>query len=85
MEIRNFAQAGQVLSEIWSQMVIDGHLTVAEYISPTDTSPGEKVQWISREDAGLDIKDRWIRFPYPYYDARPAEYRNDPEYIIFAV
>ena len=65
MEIRNFAQAGQVLSEIWSQMVINGHLTLAEYISPTDTSPGEEAQWISCEDAGLDVKYRCIRFPYP--------------------
>ena len=39
MEARNFAKAGQVLSEIWSEMVLDGHLTVAEYIS---TSEDEK-------------------------------------------
>ena len=36
MEAKNFEKAGQVLSEIWSETVIDGHPTVAEYISPSE-------------------------------------------------
>ena len=36
MEAKNFEKAGQVLSESWSETVIDGHPTVAEYISPSE-------------------------------------------------
>ena len=36
MKIRNLVQAGQVLSETWSETVIYGYPTVAEYISPSE-------------------------------------------------
>lgn len=32
LELKNFEHAGGVLSELWSNLVIDGHPVVAEYI-----------------------------------------------------
>ncbi|CAG4934597.1 unnamed protein product [Colias eurytheme] len=37
LEERNFESAGTVLSNIWSQLVIDGYPVVAKYIMPTET------------------------------------------------
>ncbi|CAG9563483.1 unnamed protein product [Danaus chrysippus] len=37
LEKRNFESAGTVLSNIWSQLVIDGYPVVAKYIMPTET------------------------------------------------
>ena len=34
LEVKKFAKAGEELAEIWSQTVIDGGDTVAEYIRP---------------------------------------------------
>lgn len=34
LEQKNFEHAGNVLAEIWSSTVIDGHPTLAEYIQP---------------------------------------------------
>ena len=40
LEMKNFYQAGTILAEIWSSLVLDGHLTVAEYIpSGEETTP----------------------------------------------
>ncbi|GBP44029.1 hypothetical protein EVAR_85183_1 [Eumeta japonica] len=38
LEKRNFESAGTVLSNIWSQLVVDGYPVVAKYIVPTDTT-----------------------------------------------
>ena len=32
LELKNFEFVGEILSEIWSKLVIDGHPVVAEYI-----------------------------------------------------
>ena len=32
LELKNFSYAGQILAEIWSDTVINGHPTVSEYI-----------------------------------------------------
>ena len=43
LEMKNFAKAGEVLAEIWSQTVIDGYATVVECIHPeTDEVPVEQ-------------------------------------------
>lgn len=34
LEKKNFQKAGEVLAEVWSNMVIDGHGVVAEYVEP---------------------------------------------------
>jgi hypothetical protein len=34
LELRNFQYAGEVLADVWSPLVVDGHPTVAEYIQP---------------------------------------------------
>src|SRR5699024_252095 len=39
LEVRNFAKAGQVLAEVWSNTVIDGEPVVARYIDPSSTRP----------------------------------------------
>ena len=36
MEIKNFSYAGKILSEIWSNTIIDGNSVVAEYVEPID-------------------------------------------------
>ncbi|XP_065172441.1 uncharacterized protein [Atheta coriaria] len=36
LEKKNFQKAGEVLSEVWKKMVIDGHDVVAEYVEPDD-------------------------------------------------
>ena len=36
LEKRNFAHAGQILAEVWSNTVINGHPTIAEYIEPDE-------------------------------------------------
>lgn len=37
LEKRNFKNAGEVLAEIWSEVVIDGHKTFTFYINPEDS------------------------------------------------
>lgn len=49
LEIQNFGFAGQVLSEIWSAMDIDGFPTVAEFIHPA-----------SSELDVQNLKKRWL-------------------------
>ena len=40
LEMKNFEQAGTILAGIWSSLVLDGQLTVAEYIpSGEETTP----------------------------------------------
>lgn len=36
LERDNFQKAGEVLAEVWSSVLIDGHKVVAEYIQPND-------------------------------------------------
>lgn len=54
LERRNFEAAGLTLSEIWSDVVIDGHPTVAEYIDPakSEMDPSTLLkkdqEWINR-------------------------------------
>ena len=36
LELKNFSYAGKILSEIWSNTVIDGNSVVAEYVEPID-------------------------------------------------
>lgn len=45
LEKKNFAAAGKLLAEIWSETVIDGHETIATYVAPEESEicPGEKV------------------------------------------
>ena len=42
LELNNFEYAGEIFSEIWSNLVIDGHPVVAEYIK--DNSPHSPMQ-----------------------------------------
>ena len=42
LEKQNFGFAGQTLAEIWSQCVIDGYSTVAEYIKPSASELSEQ-------------------------------------------
>lgn len=42
LEMKNFANAGQILAEIWSATIIDGEAVVAEYIPPSD-NPIEQI------------------------------------------
>lgn len=39
LEKKNFAHAGEVLAEIWSNTVIDGHPTIAKYVHPEESEP----------------------------------------------
>lgn len=34
LELRNFNYAGKLLVDVWLRLVVDGHLTMAEYIEP---------------------------------------------------
>ena len=34
LELQNFQYAAEVLADVWSPLIIDGHPTVAEYIQP---------------------------------------------------
>ena len=49
LELKNFAAAGEVLAEIWSNMVIDGHPVQAEYIQPKEITSKElpDMHWYS--------------------------------------
>ncbi|GBP40850.1 hypothetical protein EVAR_88911_1 [Eumeta japonica] len=38
LEKKNFQKAGEVLAEVWSNMVIDGNGVVAEYVEPDDSA-----------------------------------------------
>ncbi|XP_050498755.1 uncharacterized protein LOC126879621 [Diabrotica virgifera virgifera] len=38
LEKKNFKKAGEVLSEVWTNMVIDGHGVVAEYVEPDNSA-----------------------------------------------
>ena len=50
VELRNFEYAGSTLAEIWSSLVINGHPTVAEYISKEPeaeaTKMSEEWKWV---------------------------------------
>lgn len=46
MELRNFAYAGKVLSEIWSKMVIDNYSVIAEFI---DEGPSTITRHVENE------------------------------------
>ncbi|XP_017491784.1 PREDICTED: uncharacterized protein LOC108379928, partial [Rhagoletis zephyria] len=39
LELKNFQHAGETLAEIWSQVVIDGHNVIAEYVPPGEVLP----------------------------------------------
>ncbi|KAK3919961.1 Enzymatic polyprotein [Frankliniella fusca] len=39
LELKNFEYAGTVLSDIWSEMVLDGHPVEASYVSPGENLP----------------------------------------------
>ncbi|KAL4710004.1 hypothetical protein ACJJTC_015982 [Scirpophaga incertulas] len=41
LELKNFAQAGKILSEIWSSIIIDNEPVVAEYLPPDNDDVGE--------------------------------------------
>lgn len=49
LERENFQKAGEVLAEVWSSVLIDGHEVVAEYIKPEDSQSSVPVltdeQW----------------------------------------
>ncbi|XP_060801623.1 uncharacterized protein LOC106141435 [Amyelois transitella] len=52
LEKMNFQKAGEVLAEVWNNMVIDGHDVVAEYLKPDDTAESfvpdlPSLQWYS--------------------------------------
>ncbi|KAL4721037.1 hypothetical protein ACJJTC_012456 [Scirpophaga incertulas] len=52
LEKMNFQKAGEVLTEVWNNMVIDGHDVVAEYLEPDDTAESfvpdlPSLQWYS--------------------------------------
>ena len=52
LEVKKITNAGEVLTEIWSQTVIDGHDTVAEYIHPkTNETPvlEKDQQWYEKQ------------------------------------
>lgn len=42
LEKKNFAKAGEILADIWSQNVIDNHPTVARYVSETESEINEE-------------------------------------------
>ena len=46
LELQNFEYAGEILAELWSKMVIDGHPVVAEFIK----DPPSEVSIIKLED-----------------------------------
>lgn len=52
LEKRNFAHAGQVLCDIWYELVMEGHETLVHYINPDDSEIDipDKVsqEWISQ-------------------------------------
>ncbi len=39
LEKLNFSKAGEILAEVWSQTIIDGHPVVAKYIDPDSSTP----------------------------------------------
>lgn len=50
LEKRNFAYAGEVLSEIWTELQFDGYPIVAEYVDPSAETPAVievDAQWYS--------------------------------------
>ncbi|KAJ8710634.1 hypothetical protein PYW08_009149 [Mythimna loreyi] len=52
LEKMNFQKAGEVLTEVWNNMVIDGHDVVAEYLEPDNTAESfvpdlPSLQWYS--------------------------------------
>ena len=61
LELKNFEYAGEIRSEIWSKLVIDGHPVVAEYIkdnsphSPMQKSEDWKVEHIRESQYFLQI------------------------------
>lgn len=53
LERENFAHAGNILAEIWSNTIIDGHKTIASYVKPEDSEKSEidtlvTAEWRSR-------------------------------------
>ena len=54
LEEKNFAFAGKTLAEIWSEMVIDGYPTVAEYIDP-NLSEIQEEELISKDQNWFDL------------------------------
>ena len=42
LEKKNFDFAGKTLADVWSQLVLDGHPTVAEYIEPSASELSEE-------------------------------------------
>ena len=56
LELKNFEYAGEILSEIWSKLVIDAHPVVAEYIKDNSPhSPMQKVEQIRESKYFLQI------------------------------
>ena len=47
LELQNFKYAGEILAELWSKMVINGHPVAAEFIKhpPTEVSIIKSEEW----------------------------------------
>lgn len=56
LEKQNFAAAGKILEEIWSETVIDNYPTVAQYICPEDSEIDDveamSPEWMSNHVRG---------------------------------
>ena len=49
MEKQNFKRAGESLAEIWSELVLDGHPVIAEFVQDKHCTPDDVDQlWISK-------------------------------------
>lgn len=61
LEIKNFDKAGNILAEIWSNILFDTHPVVAEYISPLNGKLNEK-DIISKDDHWIAQHVRSIQY-----------------------
>lgn len=57
LEKKNFAKAGEILAEVWSQNMIDNHRTVAQFVSETESELAEDliVKDTKQRDAHIEF------------------------------
>lgn len=77
LEKENFAHAGQVLAEIWSDKIIDGYPTLAKYVDPADSeveegmllkgSPGWRIRHVRESHYMVQVREMYQNIRYEWF------------------
>lgn len=82
LERKNFQFAGQTLAQIWSEMVIDKHPVIAEYISP-ENSETDASDLIKKDAKWKSLHDQTSQYFTQIVKCRKEECCGKPRSNIF--